>query len=381
MSADAARASSALFDSQRLRLARLTRGMRKNELAEHCGVTPAAITQYELGRSRPRPAMVAKLSLVLGFPASFFTGDRPVPRVAQAPAFFRSLSRTRQMDRDRAEAQVALIWELIAALTEHVDMPEPDVPAHHISEIAVRADIEAAAAAVRAEWRLEAAVPSVVGLLELHGAPVVRLSSATHDVDAFSKWVEGRPIVVLWHGKDEARARFDAAHELGHLVMHPEPEPGSRVLENQAQAFASELLMPRELVMERLPRRCPRGSEWDELFALKRGVGVSAKALLYRSRTLGVMTESAHRRAMIAMAERDWLIREPHDLPAQPPQLLQEAVRLVSREAGVSVEQLAKEARLPLEFVQEAAGGTPDRLPLPPEAFGEVRRLPLAAAE
>lgn len=33
---------------------------------------------------------------------------------------------------------------------------------------------------------------------------------------------------------DKARSRFDAAHELGHLLLHHDAEPGSKVIENQA---------------------------------------------------------------------------------------------------------------------------------------------------
>jgi transcriptional regulator with XRE-family HTH domain len=91
MSAEDARTAAALFDPERLRLARLMRGMRKNHLASACGVSPSAITQYELGRARPRPAMVAQLALALGFPPAYFASDgRPLPRIDTAPAFFRS---------------------------------------------------------------------------------------------------------------------------------------------------------------------------------------------------------------------------------------------------------------------------------------------------
>jgi Zn-dependent peptidase ImmA (M78 family)/DNA-binding XRE family transcriptional regulator len=367
MSAEDARTAAALFDPQRLRLARLMRGMRKNQLAAACGVSPSAITQYELGRARPRPAMVAQLSLTLRFPPTYFASDgRPLPRIDSAPAFFRSLSRTSQLERDQAEAQATAIWDLLEAIGADVDLPEVDLPEHAVSEAATRTEVEAIAEAVRQEWNLAARpVPSVVGLLELHGAIVSRLPSITRSVDAFTKLVEGRPIVVLWAGKDHVRSRFDAAHELGHLVLHSEPEAGNRILEHQAHAFASAFLMPRELVMPLLPRNAPRRAEWDALFALKRRLGVSVAALLYRARTLGVLTESAYRRAVITMSERGWRTSEPHDIPTpETPRLLRAATELLERERGTSLADLADRARLPHELVNSLI--EPPRLRLTP---------------
>lgn len=364
------RAAAALFDPERLRLARLASGMRKNQLASACGVSPSAITQYELGRVKPRAAMVAQLALALGFPAAYFADDgRPRPRIDSSPAFFRSLSRTRQLERDQAEAQASAVYDLVEAIGADVDLPAVDIPECPVSESASRAEIEAIAQTVREQWGFAPVdtIPSVVGLLEFHGAVVTRLPSVSPAVDAFSKIIDGRPIVVLWAGKDHARARFDAAHELGHLVMHADPESGSQVLEQQANAFASAFLMPRELVMPLLPSRAPKAKDWDELFALKRRVGVSAAALLYRARTLGTLSESAYRRAVITMSERGWRTDEPHDIPTpETPRLLQQAAELLSRERSIMLANLADRARLPHELVERIIETAPPRLRLSP---------------
>ena len=74
-------------------------------------------------------------------------------------------------------------------------------------------------------------------LLESHGVAVIRLPLGSVDVDAFSLPLPDHPVVVLGTDKnDRARSRFDAAHELGHLVMHgdqiwglPEIETGTRL--------------------------------------------------------------------------------------------------------------------------------------------------------
>lgn len=57
-------------------------------------------------------------------------------------------------------------------------------------------------------------------------------------------------IVLAERIDDPAFRRFSIAHELGHLVLrHPSGESGRA--ERQANAFAAELLMPRDLLRER----------------------------------------------------------------------------------------------------------------------------------
>ncbi|RZB19851.1 transcriptional regulator [Streptomyces sp. F001] len=57
--------------------ARQLRGLRKNELARKVGLTPAAVSQYELGQSRPSATVVAQLAMALGcLPRSSLRGTR-----------------------------------------------------------------------------------------------------------------------------------------------------------------------------------------------------------------------------------------------------------------------------------------------------------------
>ena len=51
------------------------------------------------------------------------------------------------------------------------------------------------------------------------------------------------------------RSRFDAAHELGHLVLHSPEEAGSKDAETQAHQFAAAFLMPADDIADDLPSR------------------------------------------------------------------------------------------------------------------------------
>jgi Zn-dependent peptidase ImmA (M78 family) len=92
-----------------------------------------------------------------------------------------------------------------------------------------------------------------VRVTEQHGV-VVTLApfagSATPTVDAFSTSRLPRPVVVLTpdRAQDVNRHRFTAAHEWGHLIMHPDTAPGDPQIEKEADQFAAELLTPAESI-------------------------------------------------------------------------------------------------------------------------------------
>src|SRR6266498_4297350 len=102
------------------------------------------------------------------------------------------------------------------------------------------------AGALRASWALPPGpAPNVVELLESHGVAVIRLPLGSVDVDAFSLPFLDHPVIVLGTDKnDRARSRFDAAHELAHLVLHGEQVWGLKEVESQAHQIAAALLMP-----------------------------------------------------------------------------------------------------------------------------------------
>ena len=74
----------ALFDGGRLTLAREYARLRKVELARMLDVTPAAITQYEQGKTRPGRATLAAISLQLGLPHAFFVPSGHPNTVSEA---------------------------------------------------------------------------------------------------------------------------------------------------------------------------------------------------------------------------------------------------------------------------------------------------------
>lgn len=360
MSGGHAASTARIFDPSRLTQARELRGLTKHALAERVDVTPAAIGQYEAATTRPSGETLASLALALGFPVEFFAAGRP--QVGRVQAHFRSLRSTTQIQRRQALVPALFSAEIAAALNRHVRLPDVRLP-HYEPELELETSssgIEQLAAAARVELGVAAGpVPHVVRLLESRGVIVTVLRSETNKVSAFSCPFTPRPVVVLTTNKtDRARSRMDAAHELGHLLMHHDTDPGSQILERQANDFAAAFLMPSAQIRDQLPVRL----NWSKLIELKQTWGVSLAALLYRSRSLGVISEAAFRRAMISMGKQTWpdgatwRTREPAELGDQErPALLLRAYEL-ARSRGTELEDLAEQVSLPTDTVVSVIG-------------------------
>jgi Zn-dependent peptidase ImmA (M78 family)/DNA-binding XRE family transcriptional regulator len=349
------------FDPRRLTLARWAAHLTKRDLAERSGVSPASITQYEAGRTLPSSATLAKLALAVGMTVRYFERreDRRRPDPA-ARSFFRSLRSTPQRDRDRADALAEHVFDLVDHLDQQVTLPEPEIPQIQ-PRAAGREEIERIAGEVREAWQVpDGPIANVVRLLEAHGVIVARLDSGGTTLDAFSRWFGERPLVMLWADKsDKARSRFDATHELGHLVMHTDPDPLDREQERQANMFASAFLMPSSQIGRYLPRRAPASRDWPAILDHRKHWGVSAKALLYRARELGVLNEPSFRRAMVGYNQRGMSTTDGSALgDPEAPLLLVRAIQALDRAGGT--EAVAADALIPRSLVEELTAGQPE---------------------
>jgi Zn-dependent peptidase ImmA (M78 family) len=274
-----------------------------------------------------------RLAEVLDVPDAFFY----LPVTETHEGFFRSLRRTSVSHRRRARA-IAHVAHDVAQTAGANQLPRVSIPCLPVADLeAPRAELEDVAAQVRAVMGLPTGpVPDVVQTLEDHGLIVIRLPLDTADVDAFSLPFNDRPVVVLGTDKnDRARSRFDAAHELGHLVAHGEHVWGVKQVEQQAHSFAAAFLMPADDIMHELPTR----ADWPRLFDLKRKWQVSLGALLMRARNLGRMSESQYLTAVKAASARGWRRVEPVPLgkPEQPSRFARLLATSSARQAATAL--------------------------------------------
>lgn len=354
-----------LFDGARLTLARQLAGLRKSDLASDLKKSGTAVAGFENGSTRPSATTVAQLAMRLGVTPSFFATSSGGVATLNGPPHFRSLRATTQIARDQALAYGQLAVDIAAGLETHVEYPNVDLLSHLVdTEDGLGEGPAVAAQKVREAWEIgDGPVGHLLRLMENHGILVVFSPYQAASVDAYSFDSEQRPVVVLNPLKrDYYRQRFDLAHELGHLVMHIEAEPGGRIVESQAHAFASEFLMPAEQLAPLLPSSMSGGG-WNRLGQLKEHWGVSMQALLYRARSLEVLSDVSYRNAMAQVSTWGWRRNEPGRVQIlEQPSLLPRAVEILADE-GIDEVVLAAQCRAPIELFRAVAGRKPSGIP------------------
>lgn len=354
------------FDPARLTQARRLAGETKKRVAEALGVSAVAVGQWELG-AQPRPDHIEALAELFDLPPSFFVGGRAYARLDASKTHFRSLRKTPAKERERAVAFTEQVWEVAHALEQRIELPPVDLPGFSAGEsVPVATDPEQAARALRRHWGLPPGrVPRLVRLLERHGiivtmAEFVGVKTAT--VDAFSTSHLPRPVIVLTPDRadDVYRHRFTAAHELGHLILHGDVEPGDGVQEREADRFAAEFLTPRSEIVPLLPVRV----DFNRLSVLSLEWGVGVDSLIYRAHETQNISEAAYRRAFQKLAQlRKIGLFDPQpvsNFPGEKPQLLIQAYEL-AQTTGLTVTKLASELRIRPNRVRTLLGMPDDR--------------------
>lgn len=370
------------FLGERLRQARIARGLTAVTLSDLLGVTRQAVSQYEKGTTFPSDDVFTKICDKLNLkPQFFFRECLGMPDCA--PIFYRSQASATKSARARAEQRFEWVKEFVVFLKDFVTFPEvniPQLPVPSDPRELSDSEIEEMATLTRRHWGLsDGPISNVARLMEKNGIIVVRHELCADKFDAFSQWSSqvNAPCMVL--GDDKAsgvRSRFDAAHELAHIVLHREvtqkllnTKAIYQLIENQAHRFAGAFLMPSESFASDLLL-----PNLDYMRDLKPKWKTAISAMIMRVNHLGIISdEKKIRRLWINRAQRGWTTREPLDdvIEIEQPSYLNRCFEvllknnvidtdLIESRFGFSLEETEKLCSLPTGSVS----GKPDVAPI-----------------
>ncbi len=313
---------------ERIRMARERRGLTGKKLAEMIEKTPGAVSQFETGRSKPDLSTFLRLSMALGVPSLFFA-RRPASSIPFDYCHFRARRSVAQRERKINVRWGELLLELIDFLElKGVVFPEDVISSFEFEygEVWGNENIEFAATRLRRHLGLGVGpIPHIVKLLESKGIFVFPLPTSHIDVDAYSVWAGLRPCVMLALNKSASRARFDAAHELGHLVLHRDKKPGGADMEREVDRFAGAFLAPRES----FAAECPRRWNFEVFLRLKHRWRISIAGLVVRGYQLGILSHASYTTAFRELSEHGYRKAEPGEWPHERPSLLTQAMHLL----------------------------------------------------
>lgn len=336
-----------MITPSRLQLARQRRQLTGAALARQVGLGVRFVADFEQGRREPSAAEVAALARALDFPVDFFDAPEPADLTEDAVSF---RARTKLPARRRAAALAAgqLAIEFNSYVEELCLLPWTDVPPLRTIRPSAAAEI------VRESWALgKKPVPNLVHLLELHGVRVFSLGVDHTEVDAFSFWYDGTPFVFLNNSKSAEQGRFDAAHELGHLVLHGAAHSLAGVdAEAEANEFAAAFLMPELDVLTYVPD----DPSLDQVLRAHRRWQVSALSLTHRLRDLRQLSDEAYLSLCVELTKRARRTDDKNPLVRESSQQLAKVFRSL-RERGATPHELAGQLRLSMNELNSMVFG------------------------
>jgi Zn-dependent peptidase ImmA (M78 family)/DNA-binding XRE family transcriptional regulator len=337
------------FNGDRLKKARIYRGLTVAELAERIGCQRQTLSMYEISKSQPTDkTTVAKLAQALDFPMNYFY-EHP-DTFASGTVYFRSLLTTNKKYRSEQIVKMDYLSQIYSLLQDYIAFPKFE-PLNLPDDVAP----EQAAYALRDAWGLGLGpVDNLISVVEQHGILVTSFSTSTNDVDAFSKFMGAgdTPTYIIAYSNNKtsaARIHFDIAHELGHICLHEWSEDIEDISkeefkqkEREANDFAAAFLLPEETFR----KDAESGPQTITYYKqLKKKWRVSIAAMIRRSERLGIITKDDYQNLIRIMQRRGLRKEEPLDdiLITASPALLKTSVIMLLQENVFS----------PTEFMDE----------------------------
>jgi len=324
-----------VFNYTRLKFARKLRGLTAQALCDRLCITTRTLSDYENGSAEPQSIALHKFASVLEFPEEFFFAGDISPLDDNAVSF-RSLSRMAAKVRDAVLHKGQLALDLSEWLDKRFETPSVAVPdLRHLTP-------SAAAETLRSLWMLgDNPIGNMVHLLESKGVRVFSLTEDCTDMDACSFWKADRPFIFLNTQKSVEHSRFDAAHELGHLVLHKHGGIG-KAGEIQAHEFASTFLMTEGSV--RAYFRIP--PTLNKIIADKCIWKVAAVAYVRRLKDLSLITEWQYRSLVVELSKRGYRKSEPGSVLQRETSKLIPMLFQALRDEGITKQSIAKDLKI-----------------------------------
>ena len=303
----------------RLKLARAAAGLSLRDLEDRVGglVTAQAIGKYERDEMMPSSGVLIALARTLGVTEEYLLNPADVQLLAVE--FRRQRLTSAKEDaavRARILSEVERYLEIERIL--RLDADAPEVPKR--CAVGSVDDAEKCAEKLREAWQLgDDAIPNLCELLEEKGIKICavtlpeNVSGVQAEIDTTNK--AKLPAIVVNREHAGERQRFTLAHELGHLCL--EPKAGVD-LELACHRFAGAFLIP-PIALLREVGRARRTITVRELFYLKSLFGVSAQAIAYRCKDLGILKQCALAGIFRLFNARGWRTVEPLPVKSEHP--------------------------------------------------------------
>src|SRR5580658_3232291 len=349
-----------LFCGGRLSLARYFHGLTQRDLAGQLHISHPLIGQLEVGSKQTiTERMLNGLCDALGFEQEFFY--EPLEHEYEfrdRQCYFRRRETMLRATREQILAYGTLFAYLVSFFEEWFQPLNINSYCVHNNKL----EIEQTADKCRMQWGKEGLgrdtpIDNMCKLLGQQGVIVARFETLGDKVDAAFSRPGKRHIIILSNDKRRpTRARFDAARECGHLVMHGGMEPGTLEQEEEAEYFAHAFLLPKIGFMRDFPRlRRSDVIDWEFIFRLKKRWGVGVEAIIQRAYDLELIDGVLNQRAYKYIHSHGWHNSEPEEPELEQANIISRAFDKV-REHDIGYFDITRQLRWKPQTMEMVTG-------------------------
>jgi len=311
-----------------LSLAREARGLTQSELVKKVpNLSQGYYSRMEKGLLPIPNETLENISNVLNFPVSFFSYNKLFTDTAEY--FYRKRVTMPKKELIKLEANFDIIRIWLEQLLNDVDIPDLSLPS---IEVEGNNTPEEIARKIRYFMGLpKGPIDKLIRIIEKHGILVYFLKQAPEKFDGTTiVTYSGQRIIIVNDSLPNYRKRFTIAHEFGHGIMHLPYSPiidPNRDVENEADRFASEFLMPELEIRRDLIR-----FRYSLLSDLKPYWKVAKSALIRRAFDLKFIDQSKYTFMMIELSRYGERRQENSDVDLDAPLILAQIIKIYGEE-------------------------------------------------
>lgn len=332
-----------IFNYKMLTLAREARGLTQTELSKRTNTDQGNLSKIEQGILKPSQEVIEKYATELNFPESFFHQQENKTPISDF--FYRKRMSLAAKDKLRLEAQIDILRLLYDKLLKSVDIPLAKFPSLGTNKNFKPSDV---AILAREFYKIpRGPIRDLISFLEKNGIAVIYMDVPSEKFDGMTVYTDSNyPIIFLNKNMPNDRKRFTLAHELGHQIMHfpfrfeydlyDRLEKDPNILEKEADSFSSEFLLP-----ERDCRNELFNLTYQKLADLKLYWKVSKKAIIYKTKTLGLIDERKYQNLLIELSKRGERVKESFDVDLDEPKVFKQIFKAYSEDLGYTNKDLA----------------------------------------
>ena len=333
--------------SKNLKYYRLKRNMTKSALADACGVSSMAISNYEKGIRNPDMETINKLANVLDVKIADFLEVRNASITFEHKGFRKHSALpqgTQEFIREAVEEYFNRFFNAVECVGGD-PLPEPI----KCGSLIPSGDYAADAKALRAElgFPKDGPIKGLKAVLENKGILVLEVEVGNSKFSGMNGTVNGYPYIVVNKKMTEERIRSTIAHELVHIMFDIPEDMGEEDFANKISGafLISRTDLERELGIK-------RKAVTNDFILVCKEYGVSMLLLVLRAKQAGILSDYVYKDFFMKASKAGWRKKEPTRIDTEELSLFRQLVYRAIAEDNISVQKGAELLREPYNDVE-----------------------------